>query len=178
MHGSLFSGFKQFVVQSHGLATWNAVIHTTGGQGWYLSTHTYPDSELEALVDASATLAGKTPEAVWEDFGAALVPHLVMLYGAYLLPHWRTLDLLENVERVVHRTVRMRDKAAEPPQLRPTRTSPNEVEIEYTSTRRLCGLAVGICRGVAAHYREEVTIAHPECMLTGASRCLLVVRQP
>lgn len=176
MHGSLFHGFKQYVLGRLGVATWNLAVQTAKGSGWYHASSRYPDEELEALITAVAAAEGKAAGAVWEEFGTALVPHLVTLYGAYLLPHWRTLDLLENVEGVVHRTVRMHDKAAEPPRLRPVRISSNEVRIEYASARRLCRLAVGICRGVAAHFDEEIMLAEPQCMLAGATHCVLVVR--
>jgi hypothetical protein len=32
--------------------------------------------------------------------------------------------------------------------------------VEYTSERRLCALAVGMCLGVAAHCRETILITH------------------
>lgn len=176
MHGSLFHGFKQFVLRQGGPEQWTAVVQAAKATDWYFATKSYPDEELESLVNAFAAATGTTAAVVWVAFGAAVVPSLVTLYGAYLQPDWHTLDLLENVERVIHRTVRMQDKAAAPPRLVPTRTSPGEVQIEYASDRRLCSFAEGICQGVAAHYGETVTIEHPQCMLTGAPRCLIVVR--
>jgi Haem-NO-binding len=75
-----------------------------------------------------------------------------------------------------HRTVRLRDRAAVPPQLRVHPIGGGKVQIEYDSKRRLCGVAVGICRGVATFYGEHITIDQPECMERGAPACRLMVQ--
>src|SRR6266498_2237193 len=89
---------------------------------------------------------------VLEDFGVVLVLILVSLYGAFLDPKWRTFDLLSNTESVIHRAVRMREPQDHPPLLRCQRVSDREVHILYTSERRLCAVAIGFCRDVAAYY--------------------------
>ena len=177
MHGSVFYGFKQFVVGRDGKEVWQAVVRSAGAGGWYFPTNSYPDEELQALVTSAAAAEGRAVGEVWEEFGAAVVPNLLTVYRSYLLSSWRTLDVLENVESVIHRTVRMLDKAATPPHLRVVRPSASEVRIEYSSARRLCLFAVGICRGVAAHFGETITVDHPSCMLRGERSCLIVVRQ-
>jgi hypothetical protein len=81
-----------------------------------------------------------------------------------------------SADSVIHKAIRVRDASAQPPRLQPRRISDREVQIDYDSERRLCALAIGICRGVAAHYQESITIEQPECMHDGASRCRIVVR--
>jgi hypothetical protein len=113
---------------------------------------------------------------VTAEFGETLAPILLGLYQAFVDPAWRTLDLLMNTETVIHRTVRLRDPLAEPPALRVERVAPDEVHIQYTSSRRLCAIAEGLCRGVAAHYGERITVHQPRCMDRGDPACHLVVR--
>lgn len=175
MHGSILWGFKTFVTARHGDAKWNDVVHSAGAGGWYHSTRAYPDQEFTALLDVTATLEERPVSAVLEDFGASLVPVLIALYGKFIDPKWRTLDLLANSEAVIHRTVRLQDRTAHPPHLSVLRVSDTEVHVEYRSTRRLCALALGICRGVATHYGQTARILHPECMATGAPVCRIVV---
>jgi hypothetical protein len=175
MHGIILFGFKAFVTAGYGEAEWKRVVHSAGALGWYHATQTYSDQELTALVEATAHLDGRAPSAVLDDFGASLVPVLISMYGAFIDNRWRTLDLLANTETVIHRTVRLRDPTADPPHLSVQRISGTEVHIEYRSQRRLCALAIGICRGVAAHFGEAVTVLHPECMTTGAPVCRIVV---
>lgn len=176
MHGSLLHGFKEFVRRRYGEAAWNAVVQEAGAGGWYHSTQTYSDEELTALVRALAVREERPVPQLLEDFGAALVPILLVLYKAFLEPHWRTLDLLMNAESVIHRTVRMRDPEAHPPQLFPRWISEREVQIEYRSARRLCAVALGICRGVADHYGDSVLVQQTACMERGDRACLILVR--
>ena len=45
----------------------------------------------------------------------------------------------------------------------------------YTSNRRLCALAKGIVRGVAAHYGERILVFDAACTFSGDPHCELVV---
>ena len=42
--------------------------------------------------------------------------------------------------------------------------------------RKLCSVAKGIVRGVAAHYKEPVSITEGSCMLRGGRDCQILVR--
>jgi predicted hydrocarbon binding protein len=57
------------------------------------------------------------------------------------------------------------------------RLSPKKVEITYASYGKLCPLAKGLIKGVAAYYKEAVKITEPTCMLRGDKECRLVVEQ-
>jgi hypothetical protein len=177
MHGALLHGFKTFVVTAHGAQAWTDIVKSSGGGDWYVATTIYPDQEMFALVNATATQLQLPVATVLEQFGSAIVETLLRLYGPFVDPGWRTLDLLEHAETVIHRTIRLRDAAADPPRLQGRRASPDEVQIQYTSQRRLCALAVGICHGVAAHFGEVVTVEQPECMEHGAAACRLIIRR-
>ena len=176
MHGSVLHGFKQFVLGRDGRQAWDNVCVDAGASGWYFSTETYPDEELAALVRTTAAHEERSVQEVLQDFGTSLAALLLDMYAAFVQPAWRTLDLLLATETLMHRTVRMQDPSATPPHLYAKRVSEREVHIEYTSQRRLCSLAVGICRGVANHYGESVMIEQPECMERGSPACRLVVR--
>jgi hypothetical protein len=175
MHGSLLHGFKQFAMARGGAAGWDEIARVAGVPGWFKSSERYPDEELKALVAAAAAAWDRSASVILEEFGEALVPTLLGLYGAFVAPEWRTLDVLTNVEVVIHRTVRMRDPVASPPRLQSRRVSEREVQIEYDSDRRLCAMAVGICKGVARHFNEMIAITQPTCMERGDAVCRLVV---
>ncbi|MEO5618590.1 MAG: V4R domain-containing protein [Candidatus Eisenbacteria bacterium] len=49
--------------------------------------------------------------------------------------------------------------------------------MSYTSARKLCAVARGICRGLARHFEEVVVIDEPSCMLRGGRTCEIIVRQ-
>jgi predicted hydrocarbon binding protein len=109
-----------------------------------------------------------------EGFGEFITPKLFSMYRTVISKEWRTLDLVENTESVIHTVVRSR--GGTPPVLSVERKDATELVVSYGSKRKLCALARGIIRGIAKHYGERVTIAEPQCMHTGAKSCRLEVK--
>ena len=120
-------------------------------------------------------LTGEPLDAVLAGFGTAVVPGLLDTYGAFVDAHWGAADLLENVERVVHRAIRLQDPEVSPPYLPAERTGEDEVVIRYTSPRRLCAFGKGLVHGVARHYGRTATIHDEACMHRGDDACVLRV---
>ena len=89
-----------------------------------------------------------------EKFGEYLVPDLMDMYQKLLDPEWRTLEMIKNTELVVHAKVRQEHVQNAPPVLHVTRRNKNELLIDYVSSRRMGGLAVGIIRGLAVYFDE------------------------
>jgi hypothetical protein len=177
MHGTIFAELQKYVVSKLGDDAWTSLKREAGiARDKYDVLETYPDAEVGDLVAAASRVTGLPAEALLEDFGAFIAPDLLEMYWAAVRPEWRTLDLLENTETAIHEVVRIGQKGATPPYLNAQRTAPDEVTIAYTSPRRLCAVAKGIIRGVAAHYAETVTIAETNCMLRGDAACTLQVR--
>jgi hypothetical protein len=127
-------------------------------------------------VKAANELTGVPIPDLLEAFGEALVPTYLTLYAALLKPEWRTLDVIEHTEETIHRVVRMRQPGAEPPRLHSQRTRPDEVVLRYDSPRRLCAVARGIGRGLAAHYGERLAISETTCMLKADPLCTISFR--
>jgi hypothetical protein len=176
MHGIIFGELKKFVETNHGSETWPKLLTAAGlGPRFYASVKEYPDSEALAIVGAASAALGVPAPAILEAFGEFIVPDLLALYGSLIQKDWRTIDVLENTEQTIHRVVRMRNPGATPPELRARRVSPKEVEIVYTSARKMCPVAVGISKGVAKHFGETIRVSQPECMHQGAARCRIVV---
>src|SRR5262249_34163774 len=90
-------------------------------------------------------------------------------------PEWKTLDLLENTEKLIHTAVRVGNPGARPPVLSCVRSTLDELQIVYSSERQLCRVAKGIVKGVARHYGETVHITDDACMLRGDPFCALQV---
>ncbi|MFN9943805.1 MAG: heme NO-binding domain-containing protein, partial [bacterium] len=82
-------------------------------------------------------------------FGDFLAPHLVKVAGSLVDPAWRTLDLIEHTESLIHAMVRAAKPGAEPPVLETVRVAPDELHLVYSSRRRLCPLAIGLMHGMA-----------------------------
>lgn len=144
----------------------------------YYRVADYPDEEAVALLSALAAALNEPLGAVLEDLGEFIAPDLLRMARYWIRPEWKTLDLIANTEATIHETLRAEGSRTDPPRLRCERTTPDEVLVTYDSARRLCRLARGIVRGVAAHYAEQVSILEPSCMLKGDAECRLIVKCP
>jgi predicted hydrocarbon binding protein len=177
MHGIVHAEFRDYATARLGMEGWAELLESAGSPGkLHLLSETYPDEELTALVAAMAERTGRPAGAVLEEFGSAIVPGLLRTYGTFVEPTWRTLEVVEHTEQVIHRTVRLQSPGTDPPRLRAERPDRDEVRVLYASPRRLCEFGRGIVAGVAAHFGERVSTDEPLCMHRGDPHCELVVR--
>lgn len=178
MHGIVMVQFEAFVQKNFGAEAWRALCAETRlGDRIYLPVSVYPDAEIFALMEAAVEMTSKPAPELLGLFGEHLIPPLLETYGNPRMKSWGALDLLENTETTIHRVVRAREPDATPPQLYCERVSENEVEIAYRSARGLCALALGLVRGVATYYNEELEVHEKTCMHRGAEACLIRARK-
>jgi predicted hydrocarbon binding protein len=178
MHGLIHLELQKFVEERFGAKAWAELIRRAGvASEIYTPLRSYPDEQMLALVGEAVTMTGFTVTRLLEEFGEALVPTYLSLYGNLIKPDWRTLEVIEHTEETIHRVVRMRTEGAKPPRLRAERTRPNEVVLTYDSPRKLCAVARGIVKGVAKQFKEVVTIDEKKCMHKGDPACVIVFRK-
>lgn len=181
MHGIILSEFYKFVVEQHGADTWRHVAQRAHlSDVTFTPVEIYPDDVMAALIGATEAITNVARSTLLEAFGEHLTPRLLSIYQVLLRPTWKTLDVIEHTEQTVHRVVRMRDQRAAPPRLRAVRMGPNEVILTYDSGRGLCAMALGIAKGIARHFREELVVSERSCMLRGDPCCVFafVVMEP
>jgi hypothetical protein len=178
MHGTVFGELKQYVTARLGDAAWSDLLTAAGvGPKLYLAVQEYADQEIGAILQAASARTGLSSDALLQDFGAFIGPHLLRMYRAYIRPEWKTLDVIEHTEERIHKMVRVQQKGARPPYLSTTRQNEDEIVVHYSSARRMCGFAKGIAIGIARHYGEELEIAELACMHHGAPRCEIQMRR-
>ncbi len=177
MHGLIFFYLQKFAdVAAAGSTSWKGVRSSvTTSTSKFLPSGTYPDSDAVAILSSIADTTGRPLPAILEEFGQFLAPHLVKVASPVVDPAWRTLDLIEHTEAIIHTMVRTTTPGAAPPVLETVRQSPDELHLVYSSARRLCPLAVGLMRGIAAHYGETIRIEEPSCSLRGDPFCSFVI---
>lgn len=160
VHGSLFFLLRKFVSKIHSPQHWVGILDELGFRDReYEITQSYPMVEFDRIVDLAGKKSLKNRHELLEEFGQMIVPDLFSLYKDYLNPSWRTLQVLENTEQVMHGAVRRLNSTAYPPVLDVSRISPTVVLIDYYSKRRMGSLALGIIRGIAGFYNEQDAIA-------------------
>ena len=177
VQGLIFFFLQKFAdVAATGSTSWKGVRASTAtSAARYLPSGVYPDADAVAILTTIAETTGRPLPTILEEFGEFLAPHLVKVAGPVVDPAWRTLDLIEHTEAIIHTMIRTTTPGAAPPVLETVRQSPDELHLVYSSARRLCPLAVGLMRGIAAHYRETIRIEEPSCLLRGDPFCSFVV---
>lgn len=174
MHGLIFLQLQKFAQKNLEPGTWEKLLFEAGLAGkTFLPVRAYPDGQAVALVDAASRLLGQSQGEVLEAFGAFLAPELLKMHGRLLHPGWKTLDVLEHTENLIHAAVRVGNPGAQPPVLECVRTGPDEVQLIYSSERQMCSLAKGIVRGLAGHFGEKIEISDQACMQRGDPYCSL-----
>jgi len=177
VHGLIFFYIQKFADSVAG-NTGRELVRSTVGSAprKYQPNGVYPDEEAVGLIDAVASATGESLPTVVERFGVFLAGHLMRVAGSVVAPSWRTLDVIEHTEEVIHAMIRSANPGARPPVIESVRTAADEVSVVYASPRRLCGLATGIMRGLADHFGETVAIEQTSCMHRGDPFCSFVVR--
>lgn len=177
MHGIIFFELKKFVDANLPEGTWEKLLAGANLSGrFYTPLLAYPDEEVAALVAEASQLIGVNAQDLLASFGEFIAPDLLQMYRHLFQPGWRTLDVIENTEAVIHAVVRSRTPGAQPPVLRTKRISPSEVELRYNSPRKMCSVAKGIMKGVAAHFGEPLASQELSCMNKGAAECVFRLR--
>jgi hypothetical protein len=172
MHGLVFTELEKFVTRMQGAEQWQRILDQAQLKHQvFVAVGTYPDADLLKLVQAASAVTKKPANQLLEGFGEFITPTLFSMYRTVILPTWRSLDLIENTEQVIHTVVRSR--GGSPPVLSVKRTDATHLVVTYGSQRKLCALARGIIRGIAKHYGEYILITEPQCMLAGAKTCRL-----
>ncbi|HYR54389.1 MAG TPA: heme NO-binding domain-containing protein [Methylomirabilota bacterium] len=176
MQGVILDELEKYVTSKLGPTGLARMRNLTGrGDGGYDLSGKYPDDELLMIIRGLVEATGRPPEEIVEEFGVALVPGLLEVYGFLVDPRWSFIEFLLHTEDVIHRGVRINSANARPPELQAVRAGADSVTISYRSPRKLCALAKGIVRGAAAHYKVDITISEESCMLRGNPECLITV---
>ena len=176
MHGILYKGLKDLIVDRYGRDVWSEVRSEAGvGSKLYLPVNTYEDHELFELVEATAAVLDQDTTAILEPFGENIAAQLLDTYGNLVDADWTAIDLVEHTEEHIHTVLRAHNPELMPPELECHREDTDRVTVRYQSERRLCRVAIGIVRGIGAHYEEDLTISERHCMHSGDPYCELVV---
>ncbi|HYF04345.1 MAG TPA: heme NO-binding domain-containing protein [Patescibacteria group bacterium] len=177
MHGSIFVLLKKFVETRYDVATWHNLLRSAGIDHEYFLHQTYPDKEAAGIIAAAVSATGLKSNTLLEDFGEFMVPDLMKVYAKYIKPEWRTFEMLEFTESVMHKAARQENPGTQPPVLNAMRVNPSLLIIDYYSKRRMGSLAIGIIRGIARYYHEEDIITITSTTESDAERVQIRVHK-
>jgi len=175
MKGIVFNLLEQVVVSNHGEAAWDGLLDRTGLAGAYTSLGSYPDAQIQALVEAASEVLGKPADEILRWFGREAMPLLARHYPAFFAPHRTTRAFVLSVNSIIHPEVRKLYTGAGCPHFHFEDGADGALLLGYNSPRRLCALAHGFIEGAAGHFGESVRVEHPLCMHRGDPRCQLAI---
>lgn len=173
MKGVIFNLAEQVVSDGFGADAWDDILDASGLEGAYTSLGSYPDSDLEALVTASAARLGVPPDVVVRTIGEGAMPLLAQRYPEFFAPHTSTRPFLLTLNDIIHPEVRKLYPGADVPEFGFEVLADGGLLLQYRSRRKLCALAEGFVTGAATHYGETVSLTQQACMLQGADACVL-----
>src|SRR5262245_66558562 len=102
MHGLIFLQLQKFAQQQAGAGAWETLLREANlPTKSYAPVRVYPDAEVVALVGAASRVLNQPGGAILEAFGEFIAPELIRLYGRLLQPGWKTLDVIENTEKLI-----------------------------------------------------------------------------
>ena len=175
MHGIIFASLGDYGRARLGAATTNEIFD---GRFFSMSEN-HPDEEFVTLADRTAARLGLNTDEFFLDFGAFTAQQtFANLYPAFFTIAGDTRTFLLTVEDRIHELVRATVPHAKPPALTVRDLDGAQIEILYSSKRRLCRLLEGLVIGTGHHYGESISVTELACMKHGADVCQLIVGPP
>ena len=177
MQGSIYTAFSDMIIEKMGMEQWNELLEKTEpeSKGFYTSGDQYADSELINMVVLLSEKTGASVESLVETFGEYLFSSLYKTSPADVSSISNLRDFLLAIDGVIHVEVKRLHPQAYLPKFEYEDGPDNALIMYYSSKRKLCHASIGLIRGAAKQFKQEIEITQPECMHTGADRCKLIV---
>lgn len=175
MKGVVFDILRDMVEESYGLEGWQSIIDKAGSNGIFVSTKTYQDAELMALVSAASDITGISINDLVFAFGEFMIPNFYKRFPELFNGAPNFIKFLISVDQIIHVEVRKLYPDAGLPTFDYSDESPTALTMIYKSPRKLCRLAEGLISGSAKHFDQQYLIKHDPCMHDGHDHCSLKV---
>lgn len=177
MKGVIFTHLQEMVETQLGFQMWNDVLDACdlASEGVFVSTLSYPDEELFAIVGALSEKTSTPASDLVEAFGIYLFPRLHESIPPEVFQPGSMWEMLEGLDSIIHMEVKKLDKQAETPSILVVESDDNRMVLEYRSAKKLCWLALGMLKSASDVFQENLEVTMPQCMHDGHDCCHLVV---
>ena len=176
MKGIIFNLLEDVVSEHHGPDTWEDLVDAAGVSGTYTAIGNYPDSDMEALVEAACSALALDRNTVLRWFGVNAMPRLAERYPTLFDGHENSRTFVDGVNDVIHAEVRKLYPDAVCPHFKMSDVADGDLVMTYRSVRRMCALAEGFVEGAAAHFGDTVEFSHAACVDRGDRTCVFRIR--
>ncbi|MFC4439829.1 MULTISPECIES: heme NO-binding domain-containing protein [Natrialbaceae] len=170
MHGIVHKSLKSYVVAKAGGETWDTIVEQADIEPTlYLSVSRYDDAEIDAVLEALASMAVQDRPAIERDFGRSLAPELCSTFDAHLDDEAELLEGLTSLEAITATVERTTTETTLPSVT--CAEDDRAVVVRYDSHRDYCDLAHGVLEGLVAESDAEATVTERVCVRNGAGDC-------
>lgn len=176
MHGSICCIVKKCVVSHHGAGVWDAIVAHAGlSEVRFSPIQFYPDEAVTQLLTSACELLEVDLDSLLVEIGKFAAPELVAFAGNMIHPEWGSLELLANLEHLIHRTITVRSPEARPAHIQAFEITADRMQVVYSSRKGLCRLAHGILLGLETAFSEKLQVEEVTCTKRGDPFCTFEV---
>ncbi|MGB0466965.1 MAG: heme NO-binding domain-containing protein [Pontibacterium sp.] len=160
MLGIVFTEFMELVEEKFSPEILDDILDNTDldSEGVYTSVGYYNHHDMIKMVVALSKRVDVPVDDLIEAFGEHLFTVLISNYPMLAGESDSTLDFLETVDSSIHREVIKLYPQAELPEFKCERISDTQLQMYYRSKRPFSRLALGLMKGCARHYGEELQV--------------------
>ena len=176
MHGSICVIVQKFVETNFGVDSWLQILTQAGVPELRFSPiQHYPDEAVMQVIRATCEHLKIEEDVALTSVGKFAAKELLRFAKHMLHPEWRTFEVLNNLESLIHRTVRLGNPGAEPADIQCHQISDSQIQVIYSSRRGLCALASGILSGMGEVFSQKLEIKEESCCKRGDPFCAFSV---
>lgn len=160
MKGIIFSELLEMTEEVFGFEVLEKVVSSLPHRGIYVAGGYYPHAELIHILSVLAKEVASSPEKLMHDHGKRLFGILIGQSPHFADGQTNSLDLIASVDEVIHVEVKKLYPEAVLPRLEVVLRSAKQLKLDYTSPHQMEHFALGLMRGCAAHFGDELSITH------------------
>ncbi len=179
MKGIIFVKFCEFVE-----TTWSDVMlddvivkSEVPSQGAYVSTMTYDDSEMFALVGQLCELTDMSLDDALIGFGKWVFSHLYASMPGHAHCFTDVFSSLKAVQSVIHVEVKKLNPDVILPEFDFISETKNQLRFEYKSPRNLSRLCEGLIWGLSDHTGQKISIHNSNSEHRPGENCIIEVNR-
>ena len=159
MKGIVFTEFLELVENEFGLEVVQQIIDECelDTDGVYTSVGTYSHKDMFKMVGKLSEIKGLPVPALLTVFGEYFFTTLKTKYPVFVEKP-NLFSFLNSIDQYIHPEVLKLYPEAELPRFEAEIKSDNEMTLDYMSSRKLSDLAIGLIKGAAKHFKEDVDV--------------------
>ena len=159
MKGIVFTEFLELVENEFGLEVVQQIIDECELEtaGVYTSVGTYSHKDMFKMVAKLSEIKGLPVPALLTVFGEYFFTTLKDKYPVFVEKP-NLFSFLNSIDQYIHPEVLKLYPDAELPRFQAEIKNDNEMVLNYMSSRKMSDLAIGLIKGAANHFEEDVDV--------------------